>query len=160
MACGTPMVSFKIGGVPDLVRPGITGYLASPEDPEDFRNGIIQLLENAHTIDSQHRNLCDRSSSSNLFKPSYLFSTSHPNPGLAIDILLGTFSINPTQKHQRQIKTQWKIKTDSLLRLKLPREMLRHIDPSLSLSGNFLNILNLSGFTDHHFFAPILLPTP
>jgi glycosyltransferase involved in cell wall biosynthesis len=96
MACGTPMVSFKIGGVPDLVRPGITGYLASPEDPEDFRNGIIQLLENAHTIDSQQRNLCDRSSSSNLFKPSYLFSTSHPNPGLAIDILLGTFSINPT----------------------------------------------------------------
>jgi len=31
MACGTPMVSFKVGGVPDLVRPGITGYLATPE---------------------------------------------------------------------------------------------------------------------------------
>jgi glycosyltransferase involved in cell wall biosynthesis len=45
MACGTPMVSFKIGGVPDLVRPGETGYLAAPEDTEDFRNGIIQLLE-------------------------------------------------------------------------------------------------------------------
>ncbi len=46
MACGTPMIAFKIGGVPDLVRPGITGYLASPEDPKDFRHGIIQLLEN------------------------------------------------------------------------------------------------------------------
>ncbi|NJM48553.1 MAG: glycosyltransferase [Alkalinema sp. RU_4_3] len=45
MACGTPMVSFKIGGVPDLVRPGETGYLAAPEDTDDFRNGIIQLLE-------------------------------------------------------------------------------------------------------------------
>jgi glycosyltransferase involved in cell wall biosynthesis len=45
MACGTPMVSFKIGGVPDLVRPGITGYLAAPEDVNDFRNGIVQLLE-------------------------------------------------------------------------------------------------------------------
>ncbi|NCJ07652.1 glycosyltransferase [Synechococcales cyanobacterium C] len=45
MACGTPMVSFKIGGVPDLVRPGETGYLAEPEDIEDFRNGIVQLLE-------------------------------------------------------------------------------------------------------------------
>lgn len=51
MACGTPMVSFKIGGVPDLVRPGETGYLAAPEDIKDFRQGIIQLLENA-----EHRN--------------------------------------------------------------------------------------------------------
>ena len=45
MACGTPMVSFKVGGVPDLVRPGITGYLATPEDVFDFCNGIVQLLE-------------------------------------------------------------------------------------------------------------------
>ncbi|NJR57003.1 MAG: glycosyltransferase [Acaryochloris sp. CRU_2_0] len=44
MACGTPMISFKIGSVPDLVRPGKTGYLAAPEDTEDFRNGIIQVL--------------------------------------------------------------------------------------------------------------------
>ena len=45
MACGTPMVSFKVGGVPDLVRPGITGYLATPEDVFDFCNGIVELLE-------------------------------------------------------------------------------------------------------------------
>ncbi len=45
MACGTPMVSFKVGGVPDLVRPGVTGYLAQPEDAQDFCNGIVQLLE-------------------------------------------------------------------------------------------------------------------
>jgi glycosyltransferase involved in cell wall biosynthesis len=47
MACGTPMVSFKIGGVPDLIRPAETGYLAVPEDIEDFRNGIIELLEDS-----------------------------------------------------------------------------------------------------------------
>jgi glycosyltransferase involved in cell wall biosynthesis len=45
MACGTPMVSFQIGGIPDLVRPGITGYLAAPEDAQDFSQGIVQLLE-------------------------------------------------------------------------------------------------------------------
>ena len=45
MSCGTPMVSFKVGGVPDLVRPGITGYLAAPEDADDFCTGIVQLLE-------------------------------------------------------------------------------------------------------------------
>lgn len=45
MSCGTPMVAFKVGGVPDLVRPNITGYLATPEDTKDFCAGIAQLLE-------------------------------------------------------------------------------------------------------------------
>jgi glycosyltransferase involved in cell wall biosynthesis len=45
MACGTPMVSFKVGGVPDLVRPGITGYLAEAENPQDLCRGIVELLE-------------------------------------------------------------------------------------------------------------------
>ncbi len=46
IACGVPVVSFKVGGVPDHIRPGITGYLAEPENTQDFRDGIIQLLEN------------------------------------------------------------------------------------------------------------------
>ncbi|HEY5866584.1 MAG TPA: glycosyltransferase family 4 protein [Candidatus Tectomicrobia bacterium] len=45
MACGTPLVSFRVGGIPELVRPGITGYLAEPGDANDLSNGIIQLLE-------------------------------------------------------------------------------------------------------------------
>jgi glycosyltransferase involved in cell wall biosynthesis len=45
MACGTPMISFNIGGVSDLVRPGLTGYLAQPEDIDDFCQGIVDLLD-------------------------------------------------------------------------------------------------------------------
>jgi glycosyltransferase involved in cell wall biosynthesis len=45
LTCGTPVVSFNVDGVPDLVRPGITGYLAKPDDHKDFSNGILQLLE-------------------------------------------------------------------------------------------------------------------
>lgn len=56
MACGTPMVSFKVGGVPDLVRPGITGYLAAPENSDDFRNGIVQLLEDQALRDRLSQN--------------------------------------------------------------------------------------------------------
>lgn len=56
MACGTPMVSFKIGGVPDLVRPDITGYLALSEDIHDFQNGIMQLLEDSSERDRLSRN--------------------------------------------------------------------------------------------------------
>lgn len=46
LACGTPMVAAKVGGVPDLVRHGTTGYLAQPDDADDFCRGITQLLEN------------------------------------------------------------------------------------------------------------------
>ena len=45
LACGTPVVSFKVGGVPDYVRPGSTGYLAELENAEDFAQGIVQLIE-------------------------------------------------------------------------------------------------------------------
>ena len=45
MSCGTPMVSFDVGGVPDLVRPGVTGYLAAPANVDDLRRGIQMLLE-------------------------------------------------------------------------------------------------------------------
>jgi len=51
-ACGTPVVSFRVGGVPDHVRPGETGFLAEPEDALGFRDGIVLLLENEA---SRHR---------------------------------------------------------------------------------------------------------
>ena len=45
IACGTAVVSFKVGGVTEHVRHGITGYLAEPGNAQDFCNGILQLLE-------------------------------------------------------------------------------------------------------------------
>ena len=45
MACGCPMAAIDAGGVSDLVRPGITGYLAPAEDWQDLRDGIVRLLE-------------------------------------------------------------------------------------------------------------------
>jgi len=46
MACGVPSVAFRVGGVPDLVRPGLTGYLAEPNDTDQFVHGIVSLLRN------------------------------------------------------------------------------------------------------------------
>lgn len=56
LACGTPMISFKIGGVPDLVRPGITGYLAAPNDAADLSRGILELLEDQNLRDQMRQN--------------------------------------------------------------------------------------------------------
>jgi glycosyltransferase involved in cell wall biosynthesis len=44
-SCGTPMVSFDVGGVSELVRPGITGYLATPGDYRGFAGRIVELFE-------------------------------------------------------------------------------------------------------------------
>jgi glycosyltransferase involved in cell wall biosynthesis len=44
MACGTPCVSFRVGGVPDVVRHGQTGLLAEPEDVASLRQAIETLL--------------------------------------------------------------------------------------------------------------------
>lgn len=46
IACGTPVVSLRVGGVPDIARHKITGLLADPEDVEGFRSHIIEILEN------------------------------------------------------------------------------------------------------------------
>ncbi len=48
MACGTPTVAFRVGGVPDLIRPGVTGFLAEPEDHKQLTASILQLLEDTN----------------------------------------------------------------------------------------------------------------
>lgn len=45
LACGTPIISFNVGGVPEVVRPEVTGLLAKPEDSADLTAKIIELLE-------------------------------------------------------------------------------------------------------------------
>jgi glycosyltransferase involved in cell wall biosynthesis len=44
MACGTPVVGFEVGGIPDMVRPGQTGWLAEAENVRALRQSIEQAL--------------------------------------------------------------------------------------------------------------------
>jgi glycosyltransferase involved in cell wall biosynthesis len=46
IACGTPSVAFDVGGVPDVVRPGLTGWLAEPEDSADLAACIREAISN------------------------------------------------------------------------------------------------------------------
>lgn len=43
-ACGKPCVAFKAGGVPEVVKEYVSGFLAPPEDVGSFANGVIRLL--------------------------------------------------------------------------------------------------------------------
>lgn len=44
MACGTPVVSFSVGGIPDMIQHMKTGYLARLKDVNDLAQGIKTLL--------------------------------------------------------------------------------------------------------------------
>lgn len=56
LACGTPCIAFKIGGMPELIEHCANGYLAQPYQIEDLAQGIAWVLEDRE----RHQKLCDR----------------------------------------------------------------------------------------------------
>jgi len=46
MACGTPVVAFAAGGIPEAVQPGVTGLLARVGDEAELRAAMLELLGN------------------------------------------------------------------------------------------------------------------
>jgi glycosyltransferase involved in cell wall biosynthesis len=52
LACGTPVVAFDCGGIPDYVRPMENGLLARPDDSTDLARQIEWLIDHP---DARHR---------------------------------------------------------------------------------------------------------
>ena len=47
MACGTPVVASRVGGLPTIVQHGHTGYLKSWRCPEAFANSVEMIISSA-----------------------------------------------------------------------------------------------------------------
>lgn len=47
IACGTPVVAFRLGGLPDIVQHERTGYLAEPLNPTSLAQGMRWVLSDA-----------------------------------------------------------------------------------------------------------------
>jgi glycosyltransferase involved in cell wall biosynthesis len=47
MACGTPVIAFNTGGVPELVDHMKTGYVAEYKNPADLADGVELFLSDA-----------------------------------------------------------------------------------------------------------------
>ena len=50
LSCGTPVVAFNVGGMPDLIQHKLTGYLAEYKDSSDLANGILYCLEDGEWL--------------------------------------------------------------------------------------------------------------
>lgn len=47
MASGRPVITTAVGGIPDMVRDGETGFLLPPENPAALRNALSRVLSDA-----------------------------------------------------------------------------------------------------------------
>ena len=58
LSCGVPVVAFDIGGNKDMVTHMKNGYLATPFDTQDLKNGINFILnhKNYNSISNNARN--------------------------------------------------------------------------------------------------------
>ena len=55
LACGTPVVASEVGGIPEIVRDDVTGFIVPPEDPVELARVMERLLE-----DGDLRRRCGR----------------------------------------------------------------------------------------------------
>ncbi len=50
MACGTPVVGFRTGGIPEIVRPGETGELVPVGDAAELRGVVRKMLDSPEEL--------------------------------------------------------------------------------------------------------------
>jgi len=50
MACGAPAICTDVGGMPEIVRDGVTGFVVPPNDPAALRARLLQLRDNPDLV--------------------------------------------------------------------------------------------------------------
>lgn len=74
MACGLPCVGFHVGGLPQMIDHGVSGYLAQLKDAADFAQGLTRILfsENAQTFVPAARRKAERHYSEEAVATQYI----------------------------------------------------------------------------------------
>ena len=50
LMCGLPVVATRVGGIPDLIQDGGTGFLVDPERPDETAERLVTILSNPDLI--------------------------------------------------------------------------------------------------------------
>lgn len=56
LACGTPVVGFDIGGIPDMIKPGINGFITKPFDTLELAQNIKTILSDDDLAQKMRQN--------------------------------------------------------------------------------------------------------
>ncbi|MEM2103442.1 MAG: glycosyltransferase family 4 protein [Candidatus Bathyarchaeia archaeon] len=56
MACGTPVLATRVGGIPDIIKDGETGFLLESNDPKHVANKIIELSSKPELLEKVSKN--------------------------------------------------------------------------------------------------------
>ena len=56
MACGKPVITTNVGGVPEVVKDGVSGILVPPEDPEAIHSAMNELLDDREKLKKMGHN--------------------------------------------------------------------------------------------------------
>jgi glycosyltransferase involved in cell wall biosynthesis len=51
MACGTPAIATNVGGMPETIVDGVTGFIVPPADPEALRSCLERLAEDPSLVE-------------------------------------------------------------------------------------------------------------
>jgi glycosyltransferase involved in cell wall biosynthesis len=60
LAVGTPVVASSVGGIVEVIRDGVDGFLVPPDNPEEMVEKLLLLLSNAPLRRAMSRNARER----------------------------------------------------------------------------------------------------
>lgn len=55
----TPVIASRIGGIPELVKDGLNGFLSDPADEKSLRGKIVEMVKNPAVIDIIKNNIAE-----------------------------------------------------------------------------------------------------
>ncbi len=72
LACDTPVVGFCVGGIPDLVKDGLTGVCVESNLPKALTKGLLTVLNNQEQYKGNCRAMAEKKVSSSIVTDQYL----------------------------------------------------------------------------------------
>jgi glycosyltransferase involved in cell wall biosynthesis len=72
ISCGTPVLAFPVGGLPDLVRPGLTGWLADEPTSAALTVALNDAIRESRSIGKSCREIAEREYPMDLQAERYL----------------------------------------------------------------------------------------